>query len=424
MTHTPVLLVAGRQSQRIGGMTLVERAAAVAVRTGFGPVHVHGTPVPPADLDALARRYGPDITVHTDAAPLAGIPVGSPLLALGPDALLGPEVVRAFASHAARPGTGPLAVVRDGTGLALYIPSVTSAMTRASSLDLLLADLDSTAVVERLAHPGLFIERVPPDVDARDLARRFIRHLNGRGEAHFTKRIRRYSVPLSAWLTDRGVRPSMVTLGGLLLAVLSALALAQGDYLLGLLGAAAYYASMVLDCSDGEVARLSVRDSAFGAWFETVVDYGTYVLVLTALFVATQSGEHAAFYRLATLFAAASSAVVIAVASYLRRRVAGADPGQFDDASASALAKAGRLHRFARWGRQWIKRSTMAHLIVAFALVGRLELLILLWAFGASLAGLVIIAVEPFVVRSVKVAAQSAAAPPLASRKGGTRAAL
>ena len=93
-----------------------------------------------------------------------------------------------------------------------------------------------------------------------------------------------------------------------------------------------------------------------------------------------------------------------AVAAYLRHRVAAADPGQFDDASAQAMASASRFHRFARWGRQWIKRSTVAHLIVALALVNQLPVLLYLWAFGATVASVVILAVEPFVVRRVAVA--------------------
>ena len=62
-----------------------------------------------------------------------------------------------------------------------------------------------------------------------------------------------------------------------------------------------------------------------------------------------------------------------------------------------------RFHRFARWGRQWIKRSTVAHLVVALALVNQLPVLLYLWAFGATVASVVILAVEPFVVRRVAV---------------------
>jgi len=107
----------------------------------------------------------------------------------------------------------------------------------------------------------------------------------------------------------------------------------------------------------------------------------------------------------AAIVALAGSVVVVMVAGYLRLRVARNDPGQFDDASAAVLRSSTTFHRFARWGRQWIKRSTIAHLVVAFAIVNQLWMLIYLWAFGAVVAAVVIIGVEPFVARRVKVAA-------------------
>jgi phosphatidylglycerophosphate synthase len=211
-------------------------------------------------------------------------------------------------------------------------------------------------------------------------------------------------------LARRGVAPNLVTFMGLLLAVGAAMAVSVDVYLLSLLGALLYYASMILDCSDGEVARLTFRDSRFGAWFETAVDYVTYFLLLGGLVLASRSRGNGALDLDAAIVALAGSVIVIAVAGYLRQRVAGKDPGQFDYASAAALRSSTPFHRFARWGRQWIKRSTVAHLVVAFAIVDQLWILIYLWAFGAVVASGVILAVEPFVVRRVRVAAPGARA--------------
>ena len=123
-----------------------------------------------------------------------------------------------------------------------------------------------------------------------------------------------------------------------------------------------------------------------------------------ALVTATADRPDRDIYQLSASIALACSLVVTAVATFLRRRVARADPGQFDDSAAAALKSAGGIHRFARWGRQWIKRSTMAHLIVFLALIDQLPVLLYLWAFGATVAAIVILVVEPFVVRRVAVA--------------------
>jgi phosphatidylglycerophosphate synthase len=251
---------------------------------------------------------------------------------------------------------------------------------------------------------GMFGRHVTPADDIAALERDYIRYLTGKGESYFTKKIRRFSVPLTTWLVRLGARPTHVTLGGLALAAASAWCMAQGNYAAGLLGGLLYYTSMIFDCSDGEVARVTEREGPFGAWLETVVDYTTYVLVLAAVTIASQIRPHADAYRVASWIALAGSVIVIMVAGYLRHRVAAADPGQFDDASAKALASSSRFHRFARWGRQWIKRSTMAHLIVFLALINQLPVLLFLWAFGATVAAIVILVVEPFVVRRVAVA--------------------
>jgi phosphatidylglycerophosphate synthase len=161
---------------------------------------------------------------------------------------------------------------------------------------------------------------------------------------------------------------------------------------------------MICDCSDGEVARLTLRDSPSGAWLETMVDYSTYFLVLGALTVASVTRPDADALWIAALIACIGSITVGLAATVLRQKVAAADPGQFDESSARALASASPFRRFARWGRQWIKRSTVAHLIVVLALVNQLHVLLYVWAFGATVASVTILAVGPFVLRRAKVA--------------------
>jgi phosphatidylglycerophosphate synthase len=269
-----------------------------------------------------------------------------------------------------------------------------------------LTRIASISSPRRISLEPLFCRRLRTAGDIAPAEVDYIRHQNGgQKESFFTKRIRQFSVPLSRRLVRRGATPTQVTLAGLVLAIASAMAVSLGTYVASLAGALLYYASMVLDCSDGEVARLSFRDSAFGAWLETIVDYLSYFLLLGGLVLGSRGRESADLYQTAALVALAGSILIAAVAGYLRQRVAGSAPGEFDDASAAALSKASVFHRFARWGRQWIKRSTIAHLVVALALVNQLPVLIYLWAFGAVVAAVVIVGVEPFIVRRVKVEA-------------------
>jgi phosphatidylglycerophosphate synthase len=340
-------------------------------------------------------------------------PVLSPLQGIGddgivvvaPDVLFEPRVLSDLIERAATSRPGAVAVSVDGIPLLLYLPAGDAATVRACrSVGAMVESLAARSAVSEVPLEGRYCRRIRRSDHVPSIEREYTRWLNGGSrESYFTKKIRRFSVPLSSLLVRLGARPTHVTGGGLVLALASAWLLSRGSYAAGLAGAVLYYASMVFDCSDGEVARLTVRDSRFGAWLETVVDYLTYFLILGALTFATQGLPGAAGYRLAATIALVGTAVVIAVAGYLRHRVAAADPGQFDDVSAKAMATAPRVHRFASWGRQWIKRSTVAHLVVFLALLNQLPVLLYLWAFGAVVASVLILAVEPFVVRRVAV---------------------
>jgi phosphatidylglycerophosphate synthase len=392
----------------VGGLTLTERAVLLAHRAGLRPVCVWGVRALDPDSDARLQSRGVVVVQQSPAsAPLEGAGNDEGVVIVGPRILFGPAVLADLIDSAGPGDLSPATAVSEaGVPLLLYVPPGAVADVRTCrSIETMVAALATRRGVRDLPLAGRFCRRVEEADRTSLIERAYVRYLNGgEGESYFTKKIRRFSVPLTSLLVRLGATPTVVTGAGLALAVASAWCLARGSYGAGLLGAVLYYASMIFDCSDGEVARLTVRDSRFGAWLETIVDYLTYFLILGALTIASQDRAGAATYRVAAAVALMGSVVVAAVAGYLRHRVAAADPGQFDDVSANALASATRFHRFARWGRQWIKRSTVAHLVVALALVNQLPVLLYLWAFGATVAAVVIVVVEPFVVRRVRVA--------------------
>jgi phosphatidylglycerophosphate synthase len=389
----------------VGGMTLAERAMLLAHRAGLDPVYVWGPRA--LDLPSAARLRAQGVTPvqqRPDAAPLDGTADDGGTVVIGPGVLFGPTLLPALVNGlGSRAGADATVTPGGAAPLLMYLPRDVRAEVRTCrSVDAMAASLRDRGAVRELPLNGLFCRRVGA-ADAAAVERDYIRHLTGKGESYFTKKIRRFSVPLTTRLIRLGMSPTQVTLGGLVLAVVSAWCIAQGNYAAGVLGALLYYTSMIFDCSDGEVARVTLREGPFGAWLETAVDYVTYVLILAAITIASQMRPHAEAYRMAAAMALFGTVIVIIVAGYLRHRVAAADPGQFDDASAKALAGASGVHRFARWGRQWIKRSTVAHLLVFLALVNQLPALLYLWAFGATVASVVILIVEPFVVRRVSV---------------------
>ena len=160
---------------------------------------------------------------------------------------------------------------------------------------------------------------------------------------------------------------------------------------------------MVLDCSDGEVARATLSDSSFGAWLETATDYASYFAVIGGIVWADFSRLGFHDHIVAAIEASIASIAIMAIVAYLRARVARLNPGAFDDAIAAELGRGTRIDRFAVWARQLIKRSFLAHLILFQALIGHLPALLEIWAYGSLAALLIVIAVQTQIIRTVRV---------------------
>jgi phosphatidylglycerophosphate synthase len=366
---------------RIGGITLTDRSCRLARRVGLETIRI----------------------AKPDAAPLAEVGRDEHVVLIGANVLAEPKTLASLVGDLGR-GDGRSALVLREAGVPLLVAlpvTVIDGLRSSQTMEAIVRSLVSRDLATDWSVPGRYCRQVSA-ADAAAAEREYLRHTNGR-ESFFTRQIRCFSVPLSGRLARFGFSPTMVTASGFVLAVLSALCLATGNYLLGVLGGLLYYTSMVFDCSDGEVARLTLTDSPFGAWLETMVDYSTYFLVLGGLTYASARAPYGDLHVMAAGIALVGSIVVVIVATYLRHRVAAEDPGQFDEASARTLKKAGGIHGFAKWGRQWIKRSTIAHLVVFLAVINQMQALLYLWAFGATLASIVILVVGPFIVRRVHV---------------------
>ena len=408
-TTLGVLIFDDEPPVTVGGLTLTERAVLLAHRAELSPIVIWGPgPFDPESDRRLRARGIAIIQRRGSPAPLEGTADHEALVIIGPNVLFEQAVLNDLCEIGRDDDDTPTMVCDSGAPLLLFLPRGATADVRTcQSLSTIVERLASRRPVRELPLAGAFRHHASDAKLASSMERAFISHLNGgTNESFFTKQIRRFSMPLTSRLVRLGARPTQVTLSGLALATASAWCLARGSYGAGVLGGVLYYASMVLDCSDGEVARLTVRDSAAGAWLETMVDYATYFLLLAGLTLAVRDDPDANLYRAIAGVAFAASLLVAFVAGYLRHRVAATDPGQFDEASARVMGSATRFQRAASWSRQWIKRSTIAHLVLVLALVNQLPILLYLWAFGATLAAIVFVAVEPFVVKRVMVAHQ------------------
>ena len=372
------------------------------------------TPIRFAGLDLaeraerLVRRAGIEhVQIADDEYPFAEVPVVDLLLVLPERVIVERSVITDLLRrdiHLPEDAAAVVDAAGESTGLMLLSLRATERIRAVPRLRSGLRRLGVEANVRSIRVAPRYVARIR---DARDVARietDYLRHTNGgAGEGYFTRNIRVFSIPLSRVLLRWSISANEVTLAGFALAVLGGLAFSIGTYWAGLAGALFYWASMVLDCSDGEVARGALADSKFGAWLETVTDYLSYFVVLGGIIWGDFRLEGFDHHTIAALVAAPATFVIIAIVGYLRARVASVNPGAFDDALAAQLRQGDAMQRFAVWGRQLIKRSFVAHLILFQALIGFIPALTEIWAYGAAGALVIVIAVQTHIIRSVRV---------------------
>jgi phosphatidylglycerophosphate synthase len=95
--------------------------------------------------------------------------------------------------------------------------------------------------------------------------------------------------PLAAALARLGISPNQATLAGLALAWLCGALIAIG---LPQLAGAAILASGLLDALDGEIARAGGRETALGAFLDSIADhYGDVAIYLGLAWVGLADGE-------------------------------------------------------------------------------------------------------------------------------------
>lgn len=384
----------------------MSRIAALIIRDASG-VRFGGL-----DLDRRAermvRRAGIDqVSIVDDVRPFADAPITDLLLVVPASVIAEPAAIRDLVRRGVCPPEDANVVVDENgvsTRLMLLSAAGRERVRAVPRLGSALRRLQLEVLVRVVRMPKRFVARIGDAFEVPAIEAGYLQHTNGGdGEGVFTRNIRRFSIPLSRSLLRHSFSANEVTIAGFMLAVLAGAAFARGTYWAGVAGALFYWASMVFDCSDGEVARATLTDSKFGAWLETVTDYLSYFVVLGGIVYGDVRQEGLDHHAAAALAAAATSGVIVLLVGYLRARVASTNPGAFDDALADQLRRGKRTHRFAVWGRQLIKRAFFAHLVLFQAVIGHLPALTEIWAYGAVAALAVILAVQTHIIRSVRV---------------------
>lgn len=183
---------------------------------------------------------------------------------------------------------------------------------------------------------------------------------------------RRLSWRLSYRLARTAVRPNQVTIANTLLGLLSASLFAVANYWVQLGAALLFLLVITLDGVDGELARLKMRETEFGANLDVITDAIVNLAVLVGIIVGCYriSGDRVYLELLPVL---AGGFAFCAVASYWALR--------YPRHQSPRLA----------WLADRLTSRDFAYLLVIFALFGRLRIVAWGTAFGSYVAGFILL---------------------------------
>jgi phosphatidylglycerophosphate synthase len=381
---------------RFAGLDLVERARLALGKAGIRDIQtrVHG-------VGPFERLAAADVVV------------------LLPDRTIAQSKAIAALVREVTPDNGGVAVYEDGDPeepvLVALSAGATEEIRAARTMREVMAIL-GPGRLKRIDPAPCFCRRIHDRRDIPRLERAFLTHLNGGDtEGFFTRNIRILSVPLTRRFLTWPITANQVTMAGFGFSLLAGSAFWFHSYWTDILGALCYWTSMVLDCSDGEVARAKFSESDFGARLETMADHLSYFVVIGGILwgdLLTEGYDH---HTSASIVAIVTSVAMVLLFERMKKRLACPNPAAFNETATAALQQGALVHQIAAWGIQFIKRSFVAHLIVFMALIGHIPALTEVWAWGTSISLALLLAVQMRVLRSRHVESHrpAAAASPL-----------
>jgi phosphatidylglycerophosphate synthase len=173
--------------------------------------------------------------------------------------------------------------------------------------------------------------------------------------------------------------PNAVTMVAMGIGMLAALAFARGGYVAGVVGAVLFQLAAIVDCCDGEVARLTFTESALGAQLDLFTDNVVHMAVFAGIGIGAFHAQAGLGSATPWLPLALSGATILAnlISLWLvaRAKVIGGQ-GQWRDPAQAARVDFVLRNKASR---------DFSVVLLVFAVIGQLSWFLWLAAIGANL---------------------------------------
>jgi 1L-myo-inositol 1-phosphate cytidylyltransferase / CDP-L-myo-inositol myo-inositolphosphotransferase len=255
-----VILVTDGAEHVVGGLRLLERAAFVLIRAGARRLFCIG-PRPPGQLRLPLVPIAWLDSSSDDSADWRQH-AADRIVILGATTIVDPATVAALATTL---GPACLAIAPPAT---LWRDDRHVLETRPAGV------VKTPPDARRWQPPPTALVRVADDAPSRrDAEEALYERLGRSGDGWFTRVIdRRFSRFITRRLLPTAISPNQVTIVSILIGIAGGCCFATGRPEIAALGAILFLASTIIDGCDGEIARLTFRESVFGARLDILGD--------------------------------------------------------------------------------------------------------------------------------------------------------
>jgi phosphatidylglycerophosphate synthase len=193
--------------------------------------------------------------------------------------------------------------------------------------------------------------------------------------------------PVVRWLSHTCITPNAVTFGGVIVAILSGVAYARGNYWSYVVGAVLFFIAGLFDEIDGMLARIKFADSPFGTYLESFADSLSYLLLFGGITIGLyrQHGARELWVGGALLI---GTVLALVVTTRQRKRAAAADrPTEYLGNFYRKLEQdsSNLVSRAVRHVQGFQRRGIMIHYVLLFTVLGGLQIVFYLATLGAHL---------------------------------------
>jgi len=137
----------------------------------------------------------------------------------------------------------------------------------------------------------------PLDTSVAAAEAQLLRSLGREGDSLLVRMVdRRLSQAITKRLMRTSVTPNQITLGSAAVGLMGAFCLAQPSQALQVLGSLLFLFSTIMDGCDGEIARLTFQESAFGAKLDLIMDNVVHLVLFPSIALGLYRREYDTLY--------------------------------------------------------------------------------------------------------------------------------